>query len=330
VRDESILATRCGGEGIAGEAPVFYWPRSSMRWGGIVESKSWGSFVVDVLAGVMVGVALAVVAVLFPQHGALVIAFAIVVGVRVTMLRAGQRPSVAWVRGLLVGVGAAGPITALALYKAGSKGDPGAWVFLISSILLCGVVAEATALYRNGRNVIALLEIAGCVVAIALLWTAGLRLIMPKPKMVKMDKPLPELALQRMDGTPIALSEVQGRVTVMDFWGTWCPGCVEEMPVLKEVAAGYSDDSRVQFLLVNPEMDGDEPGKIRAFVQKKGIAIPVALDPSQSCFKLGAMLFPTTLVIDRRGHIRYERSGFDSANSTRKELRGEVDELLKE
>jgi thiol-disulfide isomerase/thioredoxin len=168
------------------------------------------------------------------------------------------------------------------------------------------------------------------VVAVSLLWTVGLRLIMPKPKVVKMDKPLPELALQRMDETPIALSEVQGRVTVMDFWGTWCPGCVEEMPVLKELAAGYSDDSRVQFLLVNPEMDGDEPGKIRAFVQKKGIAIPVALDPSQSCFKLGAMLFPTTLVIDRRGHIRYERSGFDSANSTRRELRSEVDELLRE
>jgi thiol-disulfide isomerase/thioredoxin len=152
----------------------------------------------------------------------------------------------------------------------------------------------------------------------------------PHAKVAKIDKPLPELALQRMDGTPIALSELQGHVTVMDFWGTWCPGCVEEMPVLKEVAAGYDGDSRVQFLLVNPEMDGDGPGKIRAFVAKRGIAIPVALDPSQTCFKLGSMLFPTTLVIDRRGHMRYERSGYTDANSTRKELRGEVDELLRE
>jgi thiol-disulfide isomerase/thioredoxin len=168
------------------------------------------------------------------------------------------------------------------------------------------------------------------VAVIALLWTVGLSLIMPKAQLVKIDKPLPELALQRMDGTPIALSELQGHVTVMDFWGTWCSGCVEEMPVLKEVAAEYGGDSRVQFLLVNPEMDGDEPGKIRAFVAKRRIAIPVALDPSQSCFKLGSMLFPTTLVIDRRGHMRYERSGYTDANSTRNELRGEVDELLRE
>jgi len=181
-----------------------------------------------------------------------------------------------------------------------------------------------------GRGAKVLLVVVACVVVISLLWAVRLKMAGAHSKVVRMDKPLPEFALERMDGTPIALSELQGRVTVMDFWGTWCPPCVQEMPVLKEVAAGYSGNSMVQFMLVNPEMYGDEPGKIRAFLQKQSVAIPVALDPSQSCFKLGAMQFPTTLVIDRHGHVRYERSGFSSAHRMRAELRGEVDDLLKE
>lgn len=293
-------------------------------------TKGWRAFVVDLLVGAVTAAVLVLIGLGIRRHEGLLTVAAVTIGVAVTTLRANRSSRLAWLHGLMVGLGIGGPVTALVLFESRPKANPGAWVFLISSLVLCCVVAEASALFRTGRKVSSVLTCVCGVVVIALLWTAGLSLMMPKAMAVKVDKALPELALQRMDGTPIALSELQGHVTVMDFWGTWCPGCVEEMPVLKEVAAGYSGDSKVQFLLVNPEMDGDEPEKIRAFVQKKGIAIPVALDPSQSCFKLGSMLFPTTLVIDRRGHVRLESSGYTSANSTRKELRDEVDELLKE
>lgn len=293
-------------------------------------AKGSATYVVDFLVGVGASIVILGAGAGLSRHQYVVVVAMIAAGVTATVLRAGQMPNVAWMRGLLVGIGIAGPLVMLALFVAGAKGNPAAWVFLMSALFGCAGVAEVTALFRSGSRVSAAAVCVCAVAAVSLLWTVGLRLIMPKPKMVTMDKPLPELALRRMNGTPIASSELQGHVTVMDFWGTWCPPCVEEMPVLNEVAASYSGDSRVQFLLVNPEMNGDDLGKIGAFVKKRGVTLPVALDPSQTCFKLGPVLFPMTVVVDRRGHMRYERSGYAGAAATRKELRGEVDELLKE
>lgn len=181
---------------------------------------------------------------------------------------------------------------------------------------------------QSRRAVIALSVCIGLMAVISVSWFVKLRMRPTHLRVVKVDRPLPELALQRMNGTPIASSELRGRVTVLDFWGTWCPPCVEEMPVLNELATRYSSNPTVQILLVNPEMYGDAPGKIRTFLRKRDIAIPAALDPSHTCFEIGPMQFPTTLVIDRRGHIRYERTGYSGADSMRRELREEVDELL--
>jgi len=197
------------------------------------------------------------------------------------------------------------------------------YVLLALFLINGGFVAQ-----QSKRGLTVLFLCAGLVLVISVLWLVKQRMRHTQSRVEKLDMPLPELALQQMDGTPIAQSEWRGRVTVLDFWGTWCPPCVQEMPVLSGIAAGYSHDPRVKFLLVNPEMYADSPGKIRAFLQKQHLAIPVALDPAHTFFKIGPMQFPAVLVIDRRGHIRYQANGYSGADRTRGELRNEMDELL--
>lgn len=292
--------------------------------------RNWKPFLVDLLTGVGTSVLVLIVAIAVRRHHILLAVLMVALAVGAAVVRSGREPAMAWAHGLLVGASIAGPIVALVVLAAGGKQDPAVWAFLVTVLVGCAAVAWATSLCKSGAGMTGVVAFAGSTLAVWLIWTVGSGMIGPHPKLVRMNTPLPELGLKRMDGTPIPESELQGRVTVLDFWGTWCASCVEEMPVLNEVAASYSMNPNVQVLLVNPELNGDEPGRIKAFLRKRGISIPVALDPAQSCFKLHTDLFPTTVVLDRLGRMRYERTGYAGAYNTRRELHREVDELLAE
>lgn len=68
------------------------------------------------------------------------------------------------------------------------------------------------------------------------------------------------------------LSELKGRVVLIDFWGTLCPGCVEEMPTLQRLYESYRSDPGVAFVIVS---QNDSPDKVKAFVEKNHLTIPI-------------------------------------------------------
>ncbi len=55
-------------------------------------------------------------------------------------------------------------------------------------------------------------------------------------KAVEPGKPAPELEAERLGGGSLKLSDFKGKVVMLDFWATWCPPCVEEMPTLVKLA----------------------------------------------------------------------------------------------
>jgi cytochrome c biogenesis protein CcmG, thiol:disulfide interchange protein DsbE len=99
----------------------------------------------------------------------------------------------------------------------------------------------------------------------------------------------------------ITLSAYRGQVVVLNFWATWCPPCVEEMPSLVEMQRRMKAKG-VTVLAVS--MDVDE-GAYKQFVKDHNVNLLTVRDPDQKSNTLyGTFKFPETYIIDRNGVMR--------------------------
>jgi cytochrome c biogenesis protein CcmG, thiol:disulfide interchange protein DsbE len=110
----------------------------------------------------------------------------------------------------------------------------------------------------------------------------------------------PDFTLQDSDRA-LTLSKYRGQVVVLNFWATWCPPCVEEMPSLVEMQRRMKPKG-VTVLAVS--VDVDEKA-YRQFVKDHHVDLITARDPSQkTANSYGTFKFPETYVIDRTGAMR--------------------------
>ncbi len=119
--------------------------------------------------------------------------------------------------------------------------------------------------------------------------------------------PAPTLALRPLDGSaPITLAAAAaGRLTVVDFFATWCAPCRAQLPVMERLRRRYPD---VTFVSVSE--DGD-PAAVPAFVRANHVEGRVLLDPDRRAFgALGGHKLPTTVVLDGAGVVRKINHGF--------------------
>jgi thiol-disulfide isomerase/thioredoxin len=124
----------------------------------------------------------------------------------------------------------------------------------------------------------------------------------------RLDQPVPaqNFTLPQLDGPPVTLSELRGRVVVMEFWATWCGPCQFSSPSLDLIYRRYKDRG-VTVLLVN---QGESPEAIRAWVKERFIA-PILLDARREVanrYRIGGL--PSLFVIDQGGNILYANSGY--------------------
>ena len=99
----------------------------------------------------------------------------------------------------------------------------------------------------------------------------------------------------------VTLSAYRGQVVVLNFWATWCPPCVEEMPSLVEMQRRMKAKG-VTVLAVS--MDVDE-GAYKQFVKDHNVNLLTVRDPDQKSNSLyGTFKFPETYIIDRNGVMR--------------------------
>ncbi|MBN1640786.1 MAG: redoxin domain-containing protein [Anaerolineae bacterium] len=113
--------------------------------------------------------------------------------------------------------------------------------------------------------------------------------------------PAPDFALHTTDGALVRLSDLRGKVVVVNFWATWCPPCRTEMPALQEVYLAHQERG-LEVLAVNMQ-EGDPQAE--AFVLANGLTFPVLTDPGGAVsarYRIASL--PTTLFIDRQGLIR--------------------------
>jgi thiol-disulfide isomerase/thioredoxin len=131
----------------------------------------------------------------------------------------------------------------------------------------------------------------------------------------RFEQPAPAWQLNDLGGKPVKLADFAGKVVVMDFWGTWCPPCREELPKFQELYVKYKDNPGVAFLSMNWERPGEPAARIKLvtdFMAANNYTFPVVLDHDRvaiEAYKIPG--FPTVFMIDGTGTIRYRNVGYD-------------------
>lgn len=129
----------------------------------------------------------------------------------------------------------------------------------------------------------------------------------------KVGEAAPDFALERPDGTALALADLRGKAVVMNFWTTWCPPCRGEMPDLDALAREYREAGLV-VLAVNLQEDATV---VRRYASTLGLsALEIVLDKDglvASRYNLSSL--PTTYFIDREGKVRELNVGALTAKS---------------
>ena len=123
----------------------------------------------------------------------------------------------------------------------------------------------------------------------------------------------PDFTVQDSDRT-VSLHELHGKVIVLNFWATWCPPCVQEMPSLVAMQSQLKD--RVSVLAVSVDQN---PETYHRFLRLYGVNLLTVRDPEQKSNTLyGTKMFPETYIIDTRGIIR--RKFIEPVDWTRPEI----------
>jgi peroxiredoxin len=141
----------------------------------------------------------------------------------------------------------------------------------------------------------------------ALAGLVGLMLAMQAGAAGRVGESLPALKLPNLEGEAVALRAASARVTVINFWASWCKPCQTELPNLEQLEASLG---RHGLRLVGIAVDSGTPAEVRAFAQSHGVNYPILLASSGwARGHFGIRGIPVTLVVDRRGVIRARLPG---------------------
>lgn len=118
--------------------------------------------------------------------------------------------------------------------------------------------------------------------------------------------------------------ELEGKVAVVNFWATWCPPCVAEIPHFVKIQKELKDKD-VQFVGIS--VDQGPVSDVQRFAQEKNINYPVVMADDQVVGKFGGFRsIPTTFIIDASGQVRKKFTGYVAEEDLRSVLMQLVDE----
>lgn len=111
-------------------------------------------------------------------------------------------------------------------------------------------------------------------------------------------RPAPEFEVDLISGSRFSLRDTRGKVVLVNFWGTWCAPCEQEMPLLERAHREFKDDLVVVGLAVNDSKD-----TVLAFTARRDITFPIALDDGRVAGFYLVSGFPTSVIVGRDGKI---------------------------
>lgn len=114
--------------------------------------------------------------------------------------------------------------------------------------------------------------------------------------------PAPQVTFTDLAGNKISMQSLRGKMVLVNFWATTCPGCVEEMPHIIETYQQYHDKG---FEVIAVAMSYDPPSYVLRFVQQRGLPFPVTLDVQGDLAHQfdDVKLTPTSFLIDKDGNV---------------------------
>ncbi len=106
------------------------------------------------------------------------------------------------------------------------------------------------------------------------------------------------------DGKTIKLSDLKGKVVLIDFWATWCAPCIAEMPNMRKAYAEFAEND--DFILLGISLD-EYAKTVQKFVKEKGLPWPqIVLGPAEKnpiAKKYNVSAIPATFLLDRKGKV---------------------------
>ena len=141
----------------------------------------------------------------------------------------------------------------------------------------------------------------------------------------EINKPAPEFSLPDLEGNNLALSDLKGKVVLVDFWATWCGPCRIAMPYMQSLHEAY-EDKGVALLGVNSWER--KPDKVKSVLSYNKITYKILLDPKNEVIgKYKVRGIPTFFIIDKKGIVRYSYIGLPKEKEI---IKANLEELLAE
>ena len=135
----------------------------------------------------------------------------------------------------------------------------------------------------------------------------------------------PDFTLPTLDGGSITLSDLKGKVVLINFWATWCPPCRDEMPSMEKLYRRFKYE---EFTLLSVDVM-ESPETVKKFARKYDLSFPILLDKKgEVSAKYAATAIPTTYIINKKGEAVGKAIGPRKWNG--EHATALVEELLKE
>jgi peroxiredoxin len=118
--------------------------------------------------------------------------------------------------------------------------------------------------------------------------------------------PAPEITLKDLQGQEVRLSDLRGKIVLLNFWATWCKPCKDEMPAMQ---ASY-DKLRGQGLVVLAVNELEDTEKVIEHIRSHGHTFTVVMDhDNRVANRYGVVGLPASFIVDRQGIVREQIFG---------------------
>lgn len=139
-----------------------------------------------------------------------------------------------------------------------------------------------------------------------------------------------DFTVQMINGETIKLSNLKGKVVLLNFWATWCAPCLKELRAFPSKIVAPFKDSPFVLLSISKGETLKKVKETMSKLKKDGVDFNVGINPNRTIFDLyGKAGVPKNFLIDRNGTIRYVSSGYNSEEGLN-ELSSKIQELLDE
>lgn len=158
-------------------------------------------------------------------------------------------------------------------------------------------------------------------------------------KETRLSGPGTDFTLTDLNGVPVTLTGLKGKVVILDFWATWCGPCKASFPSLQKIYEKYQNNDNVKILAINSwERQKNYSAQLdnaKSFMESNKYTFPVLIDEKDGdqfivIGQYGVEGIPTKFILDKKGAIAWKVVGFENAQYMIDEMTEQIEMLLSE